>query len=676
MKKQDHQHQSQSITPQQKRVFRIIALSIPILFFTLLEFSLWLFQYGPDLSLFTIETVNGKHYYTLNTSVKNRYFSRINLTPAPSPEFFLVSKPPGTFRIFCLGESTTVGFPYWYNGSFPSFLRDRLKTVFPNRSIEVVNLGITATNSYTVLDMSKDLIDYYEPDLLIVYDGHNEFYGVLGTASNDRIASARWMTLLYLRMVHLRTFQLAKNTVDNMLNMLAKQPIDNSSRTTMMEQVARGKNIPYGNDVYKTGFSVFQENLKELSDRCRDRNIPLFLSTQASNIRDQFPFISNNSLGISEQQRNLFQQFYKRGLEFQSKGLVDSAIVCFRSGIALDTLYADIHYRLAQCLEAKGKKQESYPEYILARDYDELRFRTDSKFNNLIRSIEDHKHEFVADIEDVFKSLSKDSLIGYNLIFEHLHPNARGHFFIAKEYMRMMRIHGLLASSEEWTRCDTITDDFLWEHRHVTDVDEFSAARKTELLTSGWPFKSQPSVIAPIEGTDTIRFIAEQTARFQISWETAHSRAVEYYLQHGDYIKAEREIETIINQFPLDIASYLRLAQLYFNQKEFPKAETILLTSLKVLPTPITYRMLGDTYLKQGKPEKAIKYYEELNKFPANPAISAENAYMLAIAYLFSKKPEPAIRILEQTINRYPTYMPAKELLSRIKLLERTHPAQ
>jgi tetratricopeptide (TPR) repeat protein len=672
MKKRDHRPQTSSITPQQKRVFKIIALLIPILFFVVLEFSLQLFHYGPDLSIFTIETVNGKQYYTLNPSVKNRYFSRINFSPVPSPELFLVSKPRGTFRIFCLGESTTVGYPYWYNGSFVSFLRDRLNAVFPHRSVEVINLGITATDSYTVLDMSKDVMDY-DPDLLIVYDGHNEFYGVLGTASNDHIASARWITILYLRMVHLRTFQLAKNTVDGLLSIFGKPSINSANRTTMMEQVARGKNIPYENDVYKTGFAVFQENLKELSDRCRNWNIPLFLSTQVSNIRDQSPFISNNSLGISEQQCVQFQQLYKSGLDLQSKGLVDSAIVCFRSGIALDTLYADIHYRLAQCFDAKGKKQEAYHEYILARDYDELRFRTDSKFNGLICSMEDHKYDFVADIENVFKSLSQDSLIGHNLILEHLHPNARGHFFIAKEYARMMREHGLLASTEEWERSDTITDDVLWEHRHVTDVDEFLAERNTETLTSGWPFKSQSSVVTSIEETDTIRFIADQAARYQIDWETAHSRAFEYYLHRSDFKKAAREIETIINQFPLDIASYLRLAQLYFNQKEFPNAETILLAALQIEQTPIAYRMLGDTYLNQGKPEKAIPYYEALNKFPANPAISAENTYMLAVAYLFSKKPETAIRLLEQTIDRYPTYMPARELRSRVKLIERAH---
>jgi tetratricopeptide (TPR) repeat protein len=634
-----------------------------------------LFNYGPDLSLFKIETVGGKSYYTMNPSVKNRYFSRIDFIPDPSPEYSLVSKPAGTFRIFCLGGSTTVGYPYWYNGAFSSFLRDRLKALFPDRSIEIVNVGMTATNSYTVLDLSKDLIKY-EPDLFLVYDGHNEFYGALGVASNERGASTRWMTLLRLRLVHLRTFQLVGNVISGLLGMFGKGPIDYSSRATMMEQVARGENVPYGSDTYVQALAVFRQNLEELADLCRTHRIPLILGTQVSNLRDQFPFISNNSPRISQQQRSQFQQLCSSGLELQSKGLLDSAIALFRSAIALDSLYADAHYRLAQCLDAEGRKREACPEYILARDYDELRFRTDSRFNNLIRSMEDHEHCFVADIETVFKSLSQDSLIGHNLIFEHLHPIAQGHFLMAKEYARLMRDHGLLATSEEWVRHDTVTDDFLWKHRHLTDVDEFLAARKTELLSSAWPFRNQSQVVVPIQETDTLRFIAEQATRNQIGWVTAHERAAEYYLRRGDYTDAEKEYETIINQLPLDVAAYLKLARLYFDQKAFSKAEAVLLASLQIEQTPVAYRALGDIYLKQGKSENAIRYYEELTRFPEDPAAAPENAYVLALAYLISEKPEPAIRILERTVNRYPAYKPAKELLSRVRLLKGASPAQ
>lgn len=673
MKQRTHRHPPPSITPQRQRLFRVITLSIPVLFFALLEFALSLFHYGPDLSLFKIEIVNGKSYYTLNPSVKSRYFGSINFSPDPSPEYFLVSKPPGTFRIFCLGGSTTVGYPYWYNGAFSSFLRDRLQALFPDRSMEIVNVGMTATNSYTVLDLSQDLIKL-EPDLFIVYDGHNEFYGALGVASKARIAPTRWLTLLYLRMVHLRTFQLVENVTSKLLRLFGKAPIDYSRRTTLMEQVAEGENVPYGSDTYVQALMVFRQNLEELAELCQKNHIPLILGTQVSNLRGQFPFISNNSPGISPPQRSRFQKLYKNGLELQSKGLLDSAIVLFHSAIAFDSLYADAHYRLAQCLEATSRKREAYPEYILARDDDELRFRTDSKFNNLIRSMEDHQHCFVADIETAFKSVSPDSLIGHDLILEHLHPNARGQFLMAKEYARLMRNHGLLATSEEWAKRDTVTDDFLWEHRHQTTVDELMAARKIELLTSGWPFKSQSQEAAPIPETDTLRVIAEQAIHNQIGWVTVHERAAEYYLRRGDYINAEKEYETIINQLPHHVAAYLRLARLYFAQKAFSKSETVLLASLRIEPTPVAYRALGDVYLKQGNSENAIRYYEELSRFPEDPAAAPENAYMLALAYLIAERPEPAIRLLERTVNRYPAYKPAQELLAKVRQVEKVKP--
>ena len=639
----------------------------------LLELSLRSLNYGPDLSLFTPDTIGGKSYYTMNPSVKNRYFSRFSFNPTTSPEHFLVSKPPGTFRIFCLGGSTTIGYPYWYNGAFSSFLRDRLKSIFPDHSVEIVNVGMTATNSYTVLDLSEDVMDC-EPDLLIVYDGHNEFYGALGVASNEYGTPTRWMTLLRLRALHLRTFQLLESGVSKLLSILGKTPVDYSRRVTMMEHVARGRNVPYGSDAYLKGFDAFQQNLQELADRCQDKRIPLFLITQVSNLRDQSPFISNNSPGIPQQQRAQFQQLYTNGVQLQSQGLRDSAIALFRSATALDSLYADAHYRLAQCLDAEDRKPEAYPEYILARDYDELRFRTDSKFNNLIRSMEDHEHCFVVDIEAVFKSLSQDSLIGRNFIIEHLHPNARGHFLIAKECARLMRDRGLVASSEEWARRDTVTDDLLWNRRHLTDVDELTVARITEILTSGWPFKDYSSVLAPIQQTDTLRVIADQLAHDRIGWRGAHMRAAEYYLQRGDSTNAEKEYTTIINQLPLDVAAYLGLARLYFEQKAFPMAEKVLLASLRVEQTPLAYRALGDLYLKQGKSENAIRYYEELAKFPADPATAPGNAYMLALAHLVSERPDQVIRILEQTIARYPAYTPAKELLARVRLVEGARP--
>lgn len=611
----------------------------------------------------------------MDPSVKNRYFKQFDFNPSTSPEYFLASKPQGTFRIFCLGGSTTVGYPYWYNGAISSFLRDRLKTIFPKKSIEVINVGMTATNSYTVLDLGADLTKY-DPDLFIVYDGHNEFYGALGVASNESSMSSRWITLLYLKAIHLKTFQLLKNIVSGTLNLFSTASGKNFSHATMMEQVARGKFVPYGNDVYKEGLSVFRQNMEDLKSICREHNIPLILGTQASNLRDQEPFISNNSPAISDLQRSEFQQLFKKGLEVELKSLEDSAIVLFRSSINIDSLYADVHFQLAKCLDKTGRKKEALYEYTLARDYDELRFRTDSRYNDLIRSMDDGKNCFVADIENVFKSNSKDSLIGYNLILEHLHPNSKANFLIAKEYSRKIRDQNILASANEWAKHDTVKDEYLWTYRHVTPLDETIAAQRTEYITSSWPYKKPISVNEIFSTNDTLSYIADQTIHNKFSWKIAHTYAAEYYQRYGNYNNTIWEYETIINQLPHDVAGYLRLAHIFFDLNLFPKAESLFLTSLKVKQTAIAYRVLGDIYMKERKVENAIHMYEEVNKFPAEPSTAPENSYMLALAYLLAKKTDSAIKILNLTVNRYPSYKPAKELLLRIKQGESNNPVK
>jgi hypothetical protein len=128
---------------------------------------------------------------------------------------------------------------------------------------------MTATNSFTVLDLCNELVRY-KPDLFIVYDGHNEFYGALGVASNEGVASSRWMTMLYLRLIHFRTFHFVKEIVSGLSGIFGESSVDYSNRATMMEQVAKGKSVPYMSDTYTKCFDTFHENLAELAELCKN----------------------------------------------------------------------------------------------------------------------------------------------------------------------------------------------------------------------------------------------------------------------------------------------------------------------------------------------------------------------------------------------------------------------
>lgn len=651
------------MSPTRRRIFFVVTISIPVIFFVCLELALRLINYGPNLSLFGREEIRGQRYYAMNPDVKFRYFGTMKFTPATSIHYFLMPKPQGVYRIFTLGGSTAVGYPYYFNASFSAFLDQRLTTLFPKRKIEVINLGMTATNSFTALDIAKEL-SHYQPDLIIDYDGHNEFYGAFGVASNQTISSFRFVTLLYLRIIQFRTFLLLRDAVQKITELFGKTE-DAVSRGTMMETLARGKNVPYGSSLYYVAYSTFHDNLQDLKDYCRSAGIPLILGTQVSNLRNQPPFASED-LSESGEQRTLFQQSYRGGVALQSKGLLDSAIVLFRAAIAAEPLHADAHYRLAQCLDAKGRKREALSEYMVARDYDELRFRTDSRFNDLIRSMDDHEHCLVADIEAVFEAHSPDSLVGRNLITDHLHPTSWGNFIIAEDYAQVMRIHGLLATPQEWTTADTINEDELWKNRCVTDLDERTAQQAVKVIASGWPFKKQSATIDYVPSSDTLEYLAQQLAIGNSGWLDAHMQAANFYRAHADWAHAESEYKTIIFTYPHLIEPYLDLASAYFQQRSFDDMKAILLHSIEIQPTLQAYNALGHIMLDKGDPLAALGFFEMTQKFSQSPGEKLDNGFLICYALFKAREFEKAKMHLVELLTSAPDYQPAIRLLADI----------
>jgi tetratricopeptide (TPR) repeat protein len=86
---------------------------------------------------------------------------------------FPVDKPSGSYRVFAFGGSTTHGTPYGNEGGFPHFLEQELRAFYPDRSVEVINVGVRGFGSSRVLQIVEEMVEY-EPDLFVVYMGQNE----------------------------------------------------------------------------------------------------------------------------------------------------------------------------------------------------------------------------------------------------------------------------------------------------------------------------------------------------------------------------------------------------------------------------------------------------------------------------------------------------------------------
>src|SRR2546423_5651298 len=69
-------------------------------------------------------------------------------------------KAPKTFRIFCIGGSTTYGHPYDDKTSFCGWLRAALPKADPSRHWEVINCGGISYASYRAALLMEELIQY------------------------------------------------------------------------------------------------------------------------------------------------------------------------------------------------------------------------------------------------------------------------------------------------------------------------------------------------------------------------------------------------------------------------------------------------------------------------------------------------------------------------------------
>ena len=121
------------------RWFRVIAIAVPLVNLLLLEFILRAVGFGYSTSFFLKTQINGQPVFIENQQFSKRYFPP-GLERTPQPTIFPAVKPPGTFRIFVLGESAAMGDPEPAFG-FPRQLEVLLREALPGKRIEPQDSG-------------------------------------------------------------------------------------------------------------------------------------------------------------------------------------------------------------------------------------------------------------------------------------------------------------------------------------------------------------------------------------------------------------------------------------------------------------------------------------------------------------------------------------------------------
>ncbi len=583
------------ISKTKKFIFSLLALSLPILLLIFVELGLRLFKYGGDTSLFISAPDEVSEYYMINKNVGNRYFFMQSTVPDPSKDLFLKRKPKNGIRIFVLGGSTTAGFPYGNNIMFSRILHKRLSDTFPYRHIEVVNVAMAAVNSYTLLDLLDEIFQK-EPDAILIYAGHNEFYGALGVASNEYMGKMRWFVKSYLKLKDLKLFVLMRDIIAKTSQILGKNGNKSTAMdptATLMARIVGDPSIPYGSKTYQLGKIQFEKNLTEIVKKARKYNVPLVLSELVSNVKRK-PFKSVHS----------------------------------------DTLPpADEVFFRAQQMEHQRKYSEADRLYRWAKDLDVLRFRAPEEFNQIIHQISDQYHVPVVRMQDYFAEHSKNSIIGYDLILEHLHPNVRGYFIMAEAFYDKLRTQKFF--SDNWDEKNIEPTSYYINNWGITNFDSTYESVSLLYLMGGWPFVKNMGPNNTFNNyqpkNDIERLAIKILVSESMGIEMGHLELAKYYESKGKYRQAFNEYKALIYTIPYEELFIKKATEILVKLKDYDSALDILFTSKRFRESGFVNKWIGQIYLVNHRSYEAVFYLENALKAMPDDVQILNNLYQ---AYL------------------------------------------
>lgn len=482
----------------------VLLLVIPFILFAAVEGYLRYSGYGFESELFVAKEVRGQEMYFLNPYLKEKYqftgrFTEFNPITAVRMKR---EKAPGDFRVFCLGGSTTQGYPYASNGSFPSFLEGMLNLAQSRKNVEVVNLGVTAMNSHGVLDFMR-MVPEYEPDLILVYMGHNEFFGALGSASNLFFSDNRHIIKAYLRLQELKTYLLLRDLINRLrASMREEKPLT----TTLMKEIVRVKSIPVESPLRETTYENFRGNLREILSIARENRIPVVVATVVSNLKDFKPFDYEKS-----PPENNAQLFFDRGRSYL----------------------------------AEGRRDEALRAFIAAKDKDTIPFRAPSEINQGIREVAGEMEVQVLDLEKTMNLQAGDGVLGKPEFIEHLHPTFIGNYIIAANFARVVFGGMHLRAEKSVNYLDPRTVELVKERAGFTGVDVLIAEQRIRPLVGEWPFNVNNADYIPPRidpGLGELPHMTISAKKGEVdAMVTAHMKVGAAYMKSGEYLRAYRE---------------------------------------------------------------------------------------------------------------------------------------
>jgi hypothetical protein len=384
------------------------------------------------------------------------------------PASFAAEKSAKEFRIFCLGGSTVQGRPFATETSFTTWLELSLRAAEPDRKWRVINCGGVSYASYRLVPILEEVLEY-EPDLLIVYTGHNEFLEAR-TYGHLKNPPAGWRTLVS-SLHRLRTTQFLRAAFGGSRQGQGRQAVagsDDVARPILPEEVEalldyRGSLEKYRFDPEGRRNVVlhFRYNLMRMVSLARGAGVPLVLVNPVSNLRNSPPFKSQYRPEISAAERAAVESHWTRADQLRTVSPA-FALPALEQALSIDSSCAMLHYDLAKCYDRLGRLAEAKEAYVQAKECDLCPLRAVEPLHDALVDVARQTGSPLVDIRGLFETLSATGIPGNDWLVDHVHPSIQGHQKIAEKLHAELARLGLVGPEPT----DTARRDRLFREHH------------------------------------------------------------------------------------------------------------------------------------------------------------------------------------------------------------------
>ena len=370
------------------------------------------------------------------------------------PESFAAKKAPQEFRIFCLGGSTVQGRPFAVETAFSTWLEISLRAADPSRLWEVVNCGGVSYASYRLVPILEEVLRH-EPDVVILYTGHNEFLedrafepiakrGRLVNAALDAASRLRAFTLLregYLRLRGVSSTDPPES-----------RPILPTEVDALLDYRG-GLEQYHHDDAWQRGVVAhYRYNVRRMVEMARAAGVEMILVNPVSNVRDSPPFKSEHRPNLSPEQLQQWESVCEaahRHLRGENYDLSE-AIRLFERACRIDPLHAGGFYNLAKCCQAAGRLDEARRAYLQAKERDVCPLRILQPMNEAVLKVAHDTGAPLLDAQKLFHERSTDGIVGGDWLVDHVHPSVEGHQLLADALTEMLISLGKVDPRVKW----------------------------------------------------------------------------------------------------------------------------------------------------------------------------------------------------------------------------------